>query len=32
VVVGSLEEARRFDLGEPLASRPFTAAELEAEL
>jgi predicted dinucleotide-binding enzyme len=32
VVVGSLEDARRFDLGEPLASRQFTAAELEAEL
>jgi predicted dinucleotide-binding enzyme len=32
VVVGSLDDARRFDLGEPLASRQFTAAELEAEL
>jgi predicted dinucleotide-binding enzyme len=29
VVVGNLESARRFDLGQPLASRLMTAAELE---
>jgi predicted dinucleotide-binding enzyme len=29
VVVGDLESARRFDLGQPLASRLMTAAELE---
>jgi predicted dinucleotide-binding enzyme len=29
VVVGGLESARRFDLGQPLASRLMTAAELE---
>lgn len=32
VVVGGLAEAHRFDLGEPLARRQFTAAELRAEL
>ena len=32
VVVGSLAETRRFDLGQPLASRQFTAAELRREL
>lgn len=32
VIVGTLDTARRFDLGEPLASRQFTAAELRAEL
>jgi len=32
VVVGSLAETRRFDLGQPIASRQFTAAELRREL
>jgi predicted dinucleotide-binding enzyme len=32
VIVGSLAETRRFDLGQPLASRQFTAAELRREL
>ncbi len=32
VVVGSLAETRQFDLGQPLASRQFTAAELRREI
>lgn len=32
VVVGGLADARRFDLGEPLARRQFTAEELRAAL
>jgi len=32
VVVGSLRETRRFDLGSPLASRQFTAAEMRKAL
>lgn len=32
VIAGSLAESRRFDLGQPLASRQFTAAELRREL
>lgn len=32
VIVGSLAATRRFDLGQPLASRQFTAAELRREL
>jgi hypothetical protein len=32
VVVGSLAQTRRFDLGQPLASRQFTAPELRREI
>ena len=32
VVVGSLAQTRQFDLGNPLASRQFTAAEMRKAL